>query len=229
MLVVDGCGEAHEVRDTRRIGEVPDVGIELVPFEVIAQRGTPVGQQLQHVGSREINLLLLIAVVHGQLCRVTIHVVGVIIGILRQPAGGKLVADALIIRRLEERVQILLPFPSFPHIIHDGPRDATGGVIEITLHLPAALPQTAIEIRLDTFGVDITVLTHRRRVPGRRAVRITALIVELILSAGRQESGTHATAHRLRDPLLPQPRQPKHITTPILRPEPQMNILTPDS
>ena len=62
VLVVDGGGKAHEVRDTRGVGEVPHVGIELVPLEVVAQRGTPVRQQFEYVGSREVDLLLLVAV-----------------------------------------------------------------------------------------------------------------------------------------------------------------------
>ena len=152
---------------------------------------------------------------------------GVIIGIFRQPAGGKFVADALVVGRLEERVQILLPFASFPHIIHNGPRDASGGVIKISLHLPTALPQTTIEVCLDALSVDVAVLTDGRRVPGRRSVRIATLIAELILSASRQESCTHAAAHRFRQSLFPKRRQPQHVTTPILRPEPQISILVP--
>ena len=42
------------------------------------------------------------------------------------------------------------------------------------------------------------VLTDSCGIPGYRPVRITSLIVELILTAGRQESGTHAATHRLR-------------------------------
>ena len=63
VLVVDGGGQADEVRQSRGKGEVPCVGIQLVPFQVVAQRGAPVGQQLQHIGCREIQLLLAVAAV----------------------------------------------------------------------------------------------------------------------------------------------------------------------
>ena len=64
VLVINGCGKTHKVRDARGEGEVVGVGIQLVPFEVIAQRCTPVREQFEYIGCGEIYLLLLIAVVY---------------------------------------------------------------------------------------------------------------------------------------------------------------------
>ena len=203
VLVIDSGGKAHEVRDTRGVGEVPHVGIELVPLEIVAQRGTPVRQQFEHVGSREVELLLLVAVVDGQLRGVAIHVVGVVIGILCQPSCREAFTDVLVVGSLEESVEVLLPFTAPPHVVDDGTRDAAGGVIKIAFQLPRALIELSEEVGLDALGVDVTILSDGCRVPGRLSVGIAAFVAELVLAAGRKEACAHATADGLGEALLP--------------------------
>ena len=197
MLVIDGCSETHKIRDACGESEIIGVGIELVPFEIITQRGTPVGEQFEYIGCREIHFLLLIAIIHRQLRRVFVYIVGVVVSIFRQPPCAETVADVLIESRLHEGIQILLALTPSPHIIDDSPRNTSSGVIEIALHLPTALIESPKEIRLNALSVDITVLSDSRRIPSGLTIGVTTLIAELILATGRQEACTHRRAYGL--------------------------------
>ena len=184
-----------------------------VRHQLLVDRGGPLvchAHDLRRFVDREaldvyqlIQLLLPIAVVHGQLCGVLVHIMRVVVGILRQPPSAEPLAHVLVEGRLHERVQILLPLPAPPHVVHDGPRDASRRMVEIALHLPTALIEAPVEVTLDPLGMDIAVLSDGRGVPCRRPVGVAALIAELILSAGRQEACAQRRADPLRQPLLP--------------------------
>ena len=142
---------------------------------------------------------------------------GVVVGILRQPAGGESFTDVLIKRGLHEGVQVLLTLAAPPHIVDDGSRDAASRVVDVGLRLPASLIQFAEEVGLQALGVDITVLAHGRGVPGSLPVGVAALVAELILAAGRQEAGTHRRTDLFRQPLLPEHRCTQHVARSVLR------------
>ena len=126
MFVINGCGETHKVRDTSGESEVVGIGIEFVPFEIITQRSTPIREQFENIGRREVYLLLFIAVIHRQLRRVLIHIVCIIISILRQPPCAETVTDVLIKCCLHKSIQILLTLTPSPHIIDNSTRNTSG-------------------------------------------------------------------------------------------------------
>ena len=185
VLIVDSRSQTYQITDACGIGKVIDVGIQLVPLEVVAQRCTPVGQQLKNVGSREIELLLLVTVINRQLCGVLVHVVGVVIGILGQPTGAEPLAY------VHKGVQVLLAFASSPHVVYYGSWYSSCRVIQVAFNLPSSLIQLAKQVHLYTFSVYITILTNGSCVPSRLSVRITTFIMELVLSTGSQESCTY--------------------------------------
>ena len=124
MLVVYCRGYADKVGQPRGISEIISVSIQLVPFEVIAERGAPVGQDFQYVGCRQVEFLLLVAVVDGQLCGVLIDVMRIIIGIFQQPSRAEALTDVLVEVGLDKGVQVRLSLASSPNIVDDGSRYA---------------------------------------------------------------------------------------------------------
>ena len=124
MLVVYCRGYADKVGQPRGISEIISVSIQLVPFEVIAERGAPVGQDFQYVGCRQVEFLLLVVVVDGQLCGVLIDVMGVVIGIFQQPSRAEALTDVFVEVGLDKGIEVTLPFAPSPHVVYDGSRYA---------------------------------------------------------------------------------------------------------
>ena len=72
--------------------------------------------------------------------------------------------------------------------------------------------------------MDIAILSHSCCVPSRLPVGVFALVVELILTAGSQETRTYTRADGLRQFLLPKRGEAEHIARPILSFKPQMGL-----
>ena len=76
-------------------GKAVGIGIELIPAQVIAHTDSPGGQELIAITRGEIELLLPIAVVHGQVGGVAVEIMGAVISILGQHLSGEAVAKSL--------------------------------------------------------------------------------------------------------------------------------------
>ena len=211
VQVVDGCGQAGEVRPAGGVGKVIEVGAERVPLQVVAERGAPAWQQFEHVGRREVELALMVAVVYLVLRGVAIHVVGVVVGILGLPARAEQVADALVEVGLKEGVQVALALASPPHVVDDGARNASLRVVDVALELPSALVYQSVQVQLQALGVYVAVLAGGGGVVGHAAVLVLAAVAELVLAAGGEELGVHRRAEPGRELLLPEGREAQHV------------------
>ena len=207
VVVVDGCCQRKHVGEACRESKVIGVGKQLVPSEVVAERCTPVGQQLHHVGCGKVQLLLVIDVVDGEHRRVAVGIVCTVIGILRHPACAEPVAQRLLPAGLDEAVQVFLSLASAPHIVHDGSRNAAVRVVDIGLEHPLSAVEHAMQVQFHTSGLYVAVLSGGGGVPSHSSVKVLTLVAEPVLPAGRCCFGIGAQKEVVVQFLFPKHRR----------------------
>ena len=164
------------------------ISIELIPAQVIAHTDSPGGQELIAITRGEIELLLPIAVVHGQVGGVAVEIMGAVISILGQHLSGEAVAKVFLQSVLEEDVGVVLSLTTPPHIVHDRPRDAASRVVAVGFRGPEALAEQPMEGQFYSLRAHIAILPCGRRVIGHTPVRSQPAIAKSVLATGGEPS-----------------------------------------
>ncbi len=196
-----GCG--RERRETRRIDEIDQIGIERVVLYVGRQIDIPPGADRELVSRGEVGLVLTVAVVNvhrrhvlPRVGEIMQKVVGVL-GIHREtvPAGERLVETAL-----HEEIGVPLPVlvaESARLLAHEGAGIAPLGVVEVDLRPPRPVLDPAEEPLLDPQGAHVAVAAH-----GRGVVSVGLDIGEPVSSRRVEVLGIERTGDAVGQPLL---------------------------
>ena len=125
------------------------------------------------------------------------HIVACIFGV-----DSRLVfAEAALPASLGKEIAVPLLLRVLPHVVDDGAGDATVGVVVIDFAIPVRVSNLAEDAGFHAQGMNLSVATRCRSVPGKRAVGHLLAQSELITAVGvgvfRVERNAHSVAEFL--------------------------------
>ena len=155
------------------------------------------------MGCAQVQLVLAEAVVKQHSRFVRIQITHPVIGILACNLEFVPLADMLDPTSLHKEIPVPLSLRESPHVIYYGTRDPTVTVVIIYLGIPSSVISITKNGTLNTETAQVTILTHRSRIPRNSTRGKNTTVSELILAVSTRVICTQAGRYPFVPFLLP--------------------------